>query len=83
MTNNRAVYRLPEGDAVSEPVFVPRGAGAGEGDGDLMATIFRGSENRSDLAPFDAAAPDAGPIALAELSHRAPDGFHGNWRADG
>ena len=79
-TNARTDYRLPEGDAVSEPVFVPRSAGAAEGDGYLMATIFRAAENRSDLALFDAAALDQGPIALAELSHRVPYGFHGNWR---
>jgi carotenoid cleavage dioxygenase-like enzyme len=61
-------------------VFVRRGAG--EGEGYLMATIFRASENRSDRALFDAAAQDAGPIALAELSHRVPYGFHGNWREE-
>ena len=83
MTNKRTAYRLPDGDAVSEPVFVPRNGGAREGDGYLMATIFRASENRSDLAVFDAAALDVGPIAVAELSHRVPYGFHGNWRAEG
>lgn len=61
-------------------MFVRRGAG--EGEGYLMATIFRASENRTDLAVFDAAALDAGPIALAELSHRVPYAFHGNWRAE-
>ncbi len=82
-TNTRTTYRLPKGDAASEPVFVPRNAAAREGDGYVMATIFRASENRSDLALFDAAALDAGPIALAELSHRVPHGFHGNWRPEG
>jgi carotenoid cleavage dioxygenase-like enzyme len=65
---------------VSEPIFVPRNGGAAEGDGYLLATVFRGAENRSDLAIFDTAVLEQGPIAVAELSHRVPFGFHGNWR---
>lgn len=73
-------YRLPQGDAISEPVFVPRDAHAGEGDGWLLATVYRGATQRSDLAVFDAMAIEAGPVALAHLPHRVPFGFHGNWR---
>jgi carotenoid cleavage dioxygenase-like enzyme len=75
-------YRLPEGDRAGEPVFVPRTAEAAEGDGYLLATVYRAAENRSDLAFFDAADVAAGPIACAELPHRVPFGFHGNWRAN-
>jgi carotenoid cleavage dioxygenase-like enzyme len=71
---------LPPGDVVSEPIFVPRAGDAAEGDGYLLATVYRGAENRSDLAVFDAATLERGPIAVAELSHRVPFGFHGNWR---
>jgi carotenoid cleavage dioxygenase len=78
---DRRTYFLPEGDATSEPVFVPRGADAPEGDGWLLAVIWRGAENRSDLAVFNATAIEQGPIALVELSHRVPFGFHGNWVA--
>jgi carotenoid cleavage dioxygenase len=78
--NKRSAYQLPSGDVLSEPIFVPRSGGAAEGDGYLLATVFRGAENRSDLAVFDAAALEQGPIAIAELSHRVPFGFHGNWR---
>jgi carotenoid cleavage dioxygenase len=28
---------------------------------------------------FNATDVDAGPVALARLGHRVPDGFHGNW----
>jgi carotenoid cleavage dioxygenase len=80
-TGRRTGYTAPVGDIVSEPVFVPRGADAPEGDGWLLATVYRGAEKRSDLAIFDAASLEAGPIAVAELSHRIPFGFHGNWRA--
>ena len=54
-------------------------ADAAEGDGWLLAVIWRGAENRSDLAVFDATEIERGPIALVELPHRVPFGFHGNW----
>ncbi|MCY4277157.1 MAG: carotenoid oxygenase family protein [Gammaproteobacteria bacterium] len=77
----RTDYRLPQGDSTSEPVFVPRSATSEEGDGYLVSVIYRAAENRSDMAFFDATSIDAGPIALAELSTRVPNGFHGNWRS--
>jgi carotenoid cleavage dioxygenase-like enzyme len=79
-TGRRSIYRAHEGDACSEPVFVPHQTAAPEGDGWLLATIYRGAEKRSDLAVFDAMALERGPVAVAELSHRVPHGFHGNWR---
>jgi carotenoid cleavage dioxygenase len=72
-------YLLPPGDTISEPVFVTRGENAAEGDGWLLAVIWRARENRSDLAVFNATAVEAGPAALVQLGHRVPDGFHGNW----
>lgn len=63
----------------SEPVFVERGPGAAEGDGWILAVVYRGNENRSDLVVLDAQAIDKGPIATAELPRRVPFGFHGNW----
>ena len=72
-------YLLPAGDTISEPVFVARGEDAAEGDGWLLAVVWRARENRSDLAVFNATDVDAGPVALVQLGHRVPDGFHGNW----
>ena len=72
-------YMLPAGDTISEPVFVPRGADAAEADGWLLAVVWRARENRSDLAVFNATDVAAGPVALVQLGHRVPDGFHGNW----
>src|SRR6476619_8163808 len=46
------------------------------------AVQHRGAERRSDLAVFDTVSLETAPIALAELSHRVPFGFHGNWRPD-
>jgi carotenoid cleavage dioxygenase-like enzyme len=70
---------LPAGDTISEPVFVARGEDAAEGDGWLLAAVWRATENRSDLAVFNASDVEAGPVALVQLGHRVPDGFHGNW----
>ena len=72
-------YLLPAGDTISEPVFVARSDDATEGDGWLLATVYRGRENRSDLAVFNATDVEAGPTALVQLEHRVPAGFHGNW----
>ena len=72
-------YLLPAGDTISEPVFVARGKDAVEGDGWLLAVVWRARENRSDLAVFNATDVDTGPVALVRLGHRVPDGFHGNW----
>ena len=75
----RKVHFLPNGDATSEPVFVPRAADAPEGDGWLLAVLWRGAENRSDLAVFNATDVEKGPIATVELASRVPFGLHGNW----
>ena len=67
-------------DFCGEPIFVPRSADSAEGDGFLLSVIYRGETGCSDLAVFDASQVEAGPLALAHLSHRVPAGFHGNWR---
>jgi carotenoid cleavage dioxygenase-like enzyme len=72
-------YLLPAGDTISEPVFVERAKDAAEGDGWLLAVVWRARENRSDLAVFNAKDVETGPVALVQLGHRVPDGFHGNW----
>jgi carotenoid cleavage dioxygenase-like enzyme len=78
-TGMRRLHELRNGDATSEPVFVPRAAGSAEGDGWLLATIWRAAENRSDLAVFNATEVERGPIATVELTSRVPFGLHGNW----
>jgi carotenoid cleavage dioxygenase len=75
----RGQYRLPGHDTISEPIFVPRSNNSAEGDGWLLSVIWRAAENRSDLAIFEAGGLEAGPIALVQLAHRVPDGFHGTW----
>jgi carotenoid cleavage dioxygenase len=64
---------------VSEPVFVPRGAD--EGDGWLLAVVWRGEARRSDLIVLETSDVTSGPVATVQLAHRVPFGFHGNWMA--
>ena len=75
----RGRYLLPAGDTISEPVFVARDADATEGDGWLLAVVWRAGGNTSDLAVFNATDIASGPVTLVHLGHRVPDGFHGNW----
>jgi carotenoid cleavage dioxygenase len=79
--DRRAVYSFAAGDVPGEPVFVAKGGRAKEGEGYLLATVYRGAEHRSDLAVFDAESVERGPLACVQLPHRVPYGFHGNWRA--
>ncbi len=81
-SGQRRLYTLPTGDVISEPVFVPRTATAAEGDGWLLAVAWREQERRSDLLILEALNLPVGPIAVAQLPHRVPFGFHGNWRAN-
>jgi carotenoid cleavage dioxygenase-like enzyme len=75
------VYEFAPRDRVSEPVFAARAADAAEGDGWLLAIVWRDATNTSDLVIFDAQHVAAGPVCIASLPHRVPDGFHGNWFA--
>ena len=79
-SGKRSVFELPFGDAVSEPVFVPRSASAEEGDGWVLAAAYSAPEDRSELMVFEAQDVAAGPIATAQVPRRVPFGFHGNWR---
>jgi carotenoid cleavage dioxygenase len=79
-TGQRSMFEFDAGDGAGEPVFVPRAPDAPEGDGFVIATVFRAQENRSDLVVFDAQDIAKGPIGAAQAPRRVPFGFHGNWR---
>ena len=70
-------YWLPRGDITSEPVFAARGQQ--EGDGWILAVVWRSASNTSELLVFDACNITAGPLATVKLPQRVPFGFHGNW----
>ena len=79
-TGKRAVCAFDGGDAPGEPVFVPRSPDAEEGDGWLVAVVYRAAEDRSDFIVLDAQNVAAGPVGTARVPRRVPFGFHGNWR---
>lgn len=64
----------------SEAVFVPSAHDAPEGAGYLLANVYDASIDKSHLLILDAENITAGPLATAQLDHRVPLGFHGNWR---
>ena len=80
VSGKSATWTAEPVDRFGEPVFVPRGDDAVEGDGWVLSVVYRGAEGRSDLAVFEATDIAKGPVALAHLSSRVPAGFHGNWR---
>ncbi len=64
---------------VQEPIFVPRGPAAAEGDGYLLVLVNRLSQLRSELAILDAQKLSDGPVALVRLPTRVRATFHGMW----
>jgi len=81
VTGSRREHRVPACDVVGEPIFVPRSAAAAEGDGFLLSVVYRGEEKRSDVVVLDAQNVERAPLAIVQLPHRIPFGFHGNWGA--
>ena len=80
-TGSRKAHRLNgPGDCFGEPQFIPRSADAPEGDGFVIAIVYRAVENRSDLLILDAQNIEAPPLATIRCPHRIPFGFHGNWQ---
>lgn len=75
----RTDITLPRGDATSDPVFVVHAADAPEGDGWLLAVVWRAAKRRSDLIVLDTDDVARGPVATVRLDHRVPFGFYGNW----
>jgi len=73
----RTACRLP--GFLSEPVFVPREAEAGEGEGFVLTLYWRPETDRAELAILDAERLADGPLATVRLPHRIPHGFHACW----
>jgi carotenoid cleavage dioxygenase-like enzyme len=78
-TGARRTRRLEGSDSFGEPVFVPRTRDAAQGDGWLLAVVYRAAEQRSDLLILNAQDISGEPEAVLELRCRVPIGFHGNW----
>lgn len=80
--NAQTIRTFKEGSTVSEPVFVPRHKNSEEGDGFILAVVYVPEKDSSDLYILDAMNIDQEPLAIVQLSHRIPNGFHGNWYDD-
>jgi carotenoid cleavage dioxygenase len=78
-TGTRSLRPVTGGDSFGEPVFVPRSPAAPEGDGWVIALLYRAAENRSDLLILNAEDIAGAPEAVLELPCRVPVGFHGSW----
>jgi len=74
----RRLFALDEGERASEAVFVPASPDAPEGEGWLLALVWR-PERGSSLLVLDAEALEQGPVAEVALPRRVPFGFHGSW----
>jgi carotenoid cleavage dioxygenase len=69
----------PPGDQNSEPVFVKRPGTTEEGDGWIVAAVYRAATHTTDVVVLDALDLPAGPVATIHLPVRVPAGFHGVW----
>lgn len=78
-SNKKQIHHFGKGSYSLEPIFVPRSTHAKEGDGFLLSYVYHEAENRSDLVILDAQHVDDEPLAIIQLPHRVPFGFHGCW----
>ncbi|MEU5041728.1 carotenoid oxygenase family protein [Streptomyces griseorubiginosus] len=78
-TGEQTYWAPGEQAACEEPVFVPKSAEAGEGEGYLLVMVGRRDQNRNDLVVLDALDVAAGPVATVKIPFRLRDGFHGTW----
>ncbi len=67
------------GNSFCEPVFVPRPGATDEDDGWLLSVEYQVDHHTSRLLVLDARDLERGPVAVAQLAHHVPQGFHGNF----
>jgi carotenoid cleavage dioxygenase-like enzyme len=75
-------HELGPGRLASEPVFVPSENHSAEDDGWVLAYVYDGPTDKSELIVLDATRFDADPVARVHLPARVPAGFHGSWFGD-
>ncbi|MFD1788275.1 carotenoid oxygenase family protein [Sphingomonas floccifaciens] len=68
--------------ALQEVTFIPRHAGADEGDGWLLGTASNYAEMRTELVIVDALHPEDGAVARVILPFRSNVQVHGRWYGD-
>ena len=70
------------GALVGEAVFVPRGEGAAETEGWVMALVYDAASDTSSLHVLNGEDFLGEAQAVVRLPQRVPAGFHGNWVPD-
>jgi carotenoid cleavage dioxygenase len=78
-----SVLELGEHYRAGECRFVPRDAGAPEGDGWLVGVVTNGATGCGELVVADAQRLDEGPVARARLPFAAAPQVHGSWAPSG
>lgn len=79
-TGQHSVHQLLKTEnpgMAQEPVFVPRAAGAAEGDGYVIAVVNRVRENLAELLVLDTREWLGQPVARVRLPFNLPMSFHG------
>jgi carotenoid cleavage dioxygenase len=77
-----AVHDFGTDRVPGEGVFVPAAPNAGEDEGWVLAYVYDGARDGSDLVILDATDFRGNPVATIPLPQRVPFGFHGSWIAD-
>ncbi len=78
-TKQRTPFFPGPDSAPEEPVFIPKGPDAAEGEGYLISVIGRRKLNRNDIVILDALDLGAGPLATLKVPFRLRYAFHGTW----
>ncbi|XP_075645811.1 carotenoid 9,10(9',10')-cleavage dioxygenase 1-like [Castanea sativa] len=76
--NVQGIYDLGPGRFGSEAIFVPRvpGITSEEDDGFLIFFVHDENDGKSSVHVIDAKTMSADPVAVVEIPHRVPYGFH-------
>jgi carotenoid cleavage dioxygenase-like enzyme len=72
-------WDAPVTSPVMEPCFIPRSAGAAEGDGWIVQALTNGQTMLTEVNLFEATRISAGPIATVKLPLRLKPAYHGSW----
>jgi len=80
-TGKRVVRTLEPWDAAGEPVFVARSASAPEGDGYILAVVYRAATDTSELLILNAQDIAGEPAAVLKMPRHVPATAHGNFVA--
>lgn len=78
-SGRRHVRTLDPGDVAGEPVFVPHLPDAPEGEGYVLALVYRAATNTSELLILHAQDIAGEPAAVLKVPRRVPAGLHGSF----